>query len=56
MRRQTRSTASLIRLYEPLLDKVLTFPKMTLALACLLLIATLWPLSRLGKRIYAAAG
>ncbi|CZY36868.1 efflux RND transporter permease subunit [Enterobacter hormaechei] len=39
----------LIRLYEPLLDKVLTFPKMTLALACLLLIATLWPLSRLGS-------
>lgn len=37
----------LIRLYEPLLDKVLTFPKTTLALACLLLIATLWPLSRL---------
>ena len=39
----------LIRLYEPLLDKVLTFPKTTLALACLLLIATLWPLSRLGS-------
>ena len=39
----------LIRLYEPLLDKVLTFPKTTLALACLLLIATLWPLSRPGS-------
>lgn len=39
----------LIRLYEPLLDKVLTFPKTTLALACLLLIATLWPLSRTGS-------
>lgn len=39
----------LIRLYEPLLDKVLAWPKATLALACLLLLATLWPLSRLGS-------
>ena len=38
----------LIRLYEPLLDKVLAFPKTTLALALLLLLVTLWPLSRLG--------
>lgn len=39
----------LIRLYEPLLDKVLAFPKTTLALALLLLLVTLWPLSRLGS-------
>ena len=39
----------LIRLYEPLLDRVLRFPKMTLALAALLLLVTLWPLSRLGS-------
>jgi len=39
----------LIRLYEPLLDKVLAWPKSTLALAFLLLLATLWPLSRLGS-------
>jgi len=38
-----------IRLYEPLLDKVLTFPKTTLVLAFALLLATLWPLSRLGS-------
>ncbi|WP_407435412.1 efflux RND transporter permease subunit [Lelliottia sp.] len=39
----------LIRIYEPLLDKVLAFPKTTLALALLLLLVTLWPLSRLGS-------
>ncbi|PSS53163.1 CusA/CzcA family heavy metal efflux RND transporter [Enterobacter sp. FS01] len=39
----------LIRLYEPLLDRVLRFPKMTLALAAFLLLVTLWPLSRLGS-------
>ncbi|WP_449545552.1 efflux RND transporter permease subunit [Lelliottia amnigena] len=39
----------LIRLYESLLDKVLAFPKTTLALALLLLLVTLWPLSRLGS-------
>jgi len=39
----------LIRLYEPLLDRVLRFPKMALALAVLLLLVTLWPLSRLGS-------
>lgn len=39
----------LIRLYEPLLDKVLAFPKTMLALALLLLLVTLWPLSRLGS-------
>lgn len=39
----------LIRLYEPLLDKVLAWPKATLGIALLLLVATLWPLSRLGS-------
>lgn len=39
----------LIRLYEPLLERVLRFPKATLAVAFLLLLATLWPLSRLGS-------
>ncbi|WP_312425063.1 efflux RND transporter permease subunit [Kosakonia cowanii] len=39
----------LIRLYEPLLDKVLAWPKATLAIALLLLVATAWPLSRLGS-------
>lgn len=39
----------LIRAYEPLLNKVLSWPKTTVALAMLLLVATLWPLSRLGS-------
>jgi len=39
----------LIRLYEPLLDRALQRPKATLGLACILLLATLWPLSRLGS-------
>ncbi len=39
----------LTRAYAPLLDKVLAWPKTTLALALLLLLATLWPLSRLGS-------
>ncbi|HKS34271.1 MAG TPA: efflux RND transporter permease subunit [Enterobacteriaceae bacterium] len=39
----------LIRVYEPLLDKVLSWPKLTLALALALLALTLWPLSRLGS-------
>ncbi|WP_313824245.1 efflux RND transporter permease subunit [Leclercia sp.] len=39
----------LIRLYEPLLDRVLRFPKVTLTLAGLMLVVTLWPLSRLGS-------
>ena len=39
----------LIRIYEPLLDKVLSWPKLTLALALALLALTLWPLSRLGS-------
>ncbi|MBB3323289.1 efflux RND transporter permease subunit [Atlantibacter sp. RC6] len=39
----------LIRAYEPLLDKVLNWPKTTVTLALILLVATLWPLSRLGS-------
>lgn len=39
----------LIRVYEPLLDRVLQWPKVTLGLALVLLIVTLWPLSRLGS-------
>lgn len=39
----------LIAVYEPLLDKVLARPKTTLMVAGGLLLATLWPLSRLGS-------
>lgn len=39
----------LIRANEPLLDKVLQWPKATLAAAGLLLVATLWPLAQLGS-------
>ncbi|VUS82817.1 Cation efflux system protein CusA [Klebsiella pasteurii] len=39
----------LIRAYEPLLNKVLQWPKATLAAAGLLLVATLWPLAQLGS-------
>ena len=39
----------LIRASEPLLDKVLQWPKATLAAAGLLLVATLWPLAQLGS-------
>lgn len=39
----------LIRVYEPLLDKVLQWPKATLAAAGVLLVATLWPLAQLGS-------
>ena len=39
----------LIRAYEPLLDKVLQWPKATLAAAGLLLVATLWPLAQRGS-------
>ena len=39
----------LIAAYEPLLDKVLMRPKTTLVIAGAVLLATLWPLSRLGS-------
>ena len=38
----------LIKLYRPLLEIVLRFPKATLLAAALLALATLWPMSRLG--------
>lgn len=38
----------LIALYRPLLDVVLRFPKLTLVLAAIVAILTVWPLSRLG--------
>ena len=38
----------LIALYRPVLDGVLRWPKATLAIAALLLLATVWPISRLG--------
>ncbi|QZN97039.1 efflux RND transporter permease subunit [Symbiopectobacterium purcellii] len=44
----------LIRAYEPLLDRVLQWPKVTLAVAAALLIATLYPLSHLGSEFMPA--
>jgi len=38
----------LVASYRPLLDAVLRMPKLTLLAAVLLLVATLWPLSRIG--------
>ncbi|KJK20866.1 cation transporter [Burkholderiaceae bacterium 16] len=38
----------LIRLYQPLLARVLRFPKTTLVVAALLLAATAWPIMRVG--------
>jgi len=38
----------LIRLYRPLLDRVLRKPVLTIAVAGLVLLSTAWPLSRLG--------
>lgn len=38
----------LIALYRPLLDKVLAFPKTTLAVALLILLATIYPATRIG--------
>ena len=39
---------ALIALYRPLLDKVLDFPKATLLVALVILLATLYPASRIG--------
>ncbi len=41
-------TRYLIRLYRPLLERVLRFPKTTLAAATLVLAATAWPVTQLG--------
>jgi Cu(I)/Ag(I) efflux system membrane protein CusA/SilA len=38
----------LIRLYGPLLDRALAMPKLTLTIAALALLSSLWPLSRVG--------
>jgi len=38
----------LIALYRPLLDMVLRFPKLTLLVAALVAIVTIWPMTRLG--------
>ncbi|PTU72832.1 efflux RND transporter permease subunit [Pseudomonas mangrovi] len=38
----------LVRLYRPALERVLRFPRLTLALALLVMLSALWPLSRLG--------
>jgi Cu(I)/Ag(I) efflux system membrane protein CusA/SilA len=38
----------LIRVYRPALDRVLEHPKITIAVAVLILATTLWPMSRLG--------
>ncbi|MBI3153960.1 MAG: efflux RND transporter permease subunit [Burkholderiales bacterium] len=40
---------ALIALYRPLLDAVLKVPKLALAVAALLLVASLWPLQHLGS-------
>jgi Cu(I)/Ag(I) efflux system membrane protein CusA/SilA len=39
----------LIRIYRPMLASVLAWPRLTLLLAALLVVATVWPLSRLGS-------
>jgi Cu(I)/Ag(I) efflux system membrane protein CusA/SilA len=39
----------LIRIYRPAIDKVLAHPKATLVIAGLAVLATLWPVSRLGS-------
>lgn len=39
----------LIALYRPVIDKVLTFPKATLAIAALIALATIWPATHLGS-------
>jgi Cu(I)/Ag(I) efflux system membrane protein CusA/SilA len=44
----------LIGLYQPLLDKVLRWPKTTLGLSLALLVVTLFPLSRLGTEFMPA--
>jgi Cu(I)/Ag(I) efflux system membrane protein CusA/SilA len=38
----------LIAVYRPILDYALRFPKMTLVIAAVLLLATVWPVSRIG--------
>ncbi len=40
---------TLIRLYMPTLKKVLTFPKLTVLAAFILMLSTLWPLQKIGS-------
>ena len=40
---------ALIAVYRPLLDTVLAWPKLTLVVATLLLVLSIWPLTRLGS-------
>ncbi len=44
----------LIRVYRPLLSRVLDAPRTTLAIALLLLLVSLWPLSRIGSEFLPA--
>ncbi|MBP2171388.1 Cu(I)/Ag(I) efflux system membrane protein CusA/SilA [Erwinia toletana] len=44
----------LIRIYQPLLTRVLAWPKITLLIASLVLAATAWPLSQLGSEFMPA--
>src|SRR5476649_620842 len=44
----------LTRVYRPMLNGVLTHPKLTLLLAALILLTTLWPLSRIGSEFMPA--
>uniref|UniRef100_UPI003F491E84 efflux RND transporter permease subunit n=1 Tax=Cupriavidus yeoncheonensis TaxID=1462994 RepID=UPI003F491E84 len=38
----------LIRVYQPVLSRVLAYPKTTLAIAAIMLVATAWPVMRIG--------
>ncbi len=44
----------LIGAYMPVLEKVLTYPKVTIAVALVLLASTLWPLSKIGSEFMPA--
>ncbi len=44
----------LTRIYRPVIDKVIAWPKATLALAAIVLIFGLWPVSRLGSEFMPA--
>jgi len=46
--RKNPLSLGLIRLYGPLLDRALARPRLTLAIAALALLSSLWPLTRIG--------
>ncbi len=50
----TRSIAFLIRVYHPLLLKVLHWPKTTLLVAALSVLTVLWPLNKVGGEFFTA--